>query len=83
MDLQVHLLIHLVDEIELAGVVSMRWMFFFERSMKTLKWYVQQKAHSEGCMAEVYVLNETFIFLCEFLGKDFEYGPFFWDEERA
>ena len=40
MDLQVYLLIHLVDDIELVGVVSMRWMFFFERYMKTLKIYV-------------------------------------------
>jgi hypothetical protein len=83
MDLQVHLLIHLVDDIELAGVVSTRWMFFFERYMKTLKIYVRQKAHPEGCMVEGYVLNEAFFFLCEFLGKDFEDGPRFWDEERA
>jgi hypothetical protein len=83
MNLQVHLLIHLFDGIELAGVVSTRWMFFFERYMKTLKRYVWQKAQPEGCMAEAYVLNESFFFLCEFLGKDFEYGPCFWDEERA
>jgi hypothetical protein len=31
-----HLLIHLVDDIELVGVVSTRWMFLFERYMKTL-----------------------------------------------
>lgn len=58
MDLQVHLIIHLVDEVELAGIVSMRWIFFFERYMKNLKIYVQQKAHLEGCMDEGYVLNE-------------------------
>ena len=83
MDLQVHLLIHLVDDIELEGVISTRWMIFFERYMKNLKIYVRQKAHPEGCMAEGYVLNESFFFLCEFLGKDFEDGPLFWDEERA
>ena len=83
MDLQVHLLIHLVDEIELAAVVSTRWMFFFERYMKTLNIYVRKKEDIEGCMVEGYELNEEFFFLCEFLGKDFEYGPCFWDEERA
>jgi hypothetical protein len=31
MDLQVHLLKYLVDDIELVGVISMRWMFLFER----------------------------------------------------
>ena len=40
MDLQVHLLIHIVNDIELAGVISMRWMFLFETYMKTLKRYV-------------------------------------------
>ena len=40
MDLQVHLLIHLVDDIEIADILSMRWMFFFERYMKTLKIHV-------------------------------------------
>ena len=51
--------------------------------MRTLKRYVRQKAHPEGCMAEGYVLNEAFLFLCEFLGKYFEYGPQIWDEEHA
>ena len=31
MDLQVHLLIQLVDEVELVGVVSCHWMCFLER----------------------------------------------------
>ena len=83
MNLQVNLLIHLVDDIKLAGLVSMRWMLFFERYMKTLKRYVQQKAHLEGCMVEGYVLYEAFFFLCEFLGKDFEDGQRIWNEERA
>ena len=34
MDLQVHLLIHLVDEVELFGVFSCRWMFFLDKYMK-------------------------------------------------
>lgn len=34
-------------------------------------------------MAEGYVLNEAFFFLCEFLGKDFKDGPCVWDKERA
>jgi len=32
-------------------------------------------------MVKGYVLNEAFLFLCEFFGKDFEDGPRFWDEE--
>ena len=40
MDLQVHLLIHLVDEVELFGVVSCHWMLFLERYMEKLKGFV-------------------------------------------
>ena len=40
MDLQVHLLMHLVDEVELVGVVSYHWIFFLERYMKKLKGFV-------------------------------------------
>ena len=40
MDLQVHLLIHLVDEVELFGVASCHWMLFLERYMKKLKGFV-------------------------------------------
>ena len=51
MDLQVHLLIHLVDEVELVEVVSCRWMFFLERYMKKLKGFVRQREKPEGSMA--------------------------------
>ena len=43
-DVQVHLLVHLVDEVKVAGVVFGRWMFFVERYMKTLKDFVRQRA---------------------------------------
>ena len=41
MDLQVHLLIHLPNEVELAGVVSCCWMFFLDIYMKKLKGFVR------------------------------------------
>ena len=59
MDLQVHILIHLVDEVELVGVVSCRWMFFLERYMKKLKGFVRQRAKLEGSMAEAYISYST------------------------
>jgi hypothetical protein len=40
MDLQVHLLIHLLDEVELSGVLSCCWIFFLERYMKKLMGFV-------------------------------------------
>jgi hypothetical protein len=48
MDFLVHLLIHLVYEVELVGVVSYRWMFFLERYMKKLKGFVRQREKPKG-----------------------------------
>ena len=50
--IQIHILVHLVDEVAMAGVVSTRWIFFLERFMKTLKTFVHQILRLEGCMAE-------------------------------
>ncbi|MCO5602965.1 hypothetical protein L7F22_057106 [Adiantum nelumboides] len=44
LNIQVHLLVHLVDEVEIAGTVHARWMFFLERFMTTLKGFVRQRA---------------------------------------
>ena len=40
-DIQPHLIIHLVREIDLAGLVRYRWMYFAERYMKRLKDWVR------------------------------------------
>ena len=50
--IQMHLLVHVVDEVSIAGVVNSRWMFFLERFMKTLKGFVRQRARPEESMAE-------------------------------
>ncbi|MCO5612632.1 hypothetical protein L7F22_066901 [Adiantum nelumboides] len=82
-DIQVHLLIHLVDEIELAGVVSARWMFWAERFMGVLKGYVRQKARPEGSMAEGWMLEECMYYVCEYLEQtDFE-APCVWTNESS
>ena len=42
--IQVHKLVHLVDEEDLAKVVNTQWMFYLERFMKVLMGFVCQKA---------------------------------------
>ena len=49
---QLHLVVHLIDEIAICGVVHSRWMFFIEHFLKTLKGFVRQRARPKGCMAE-------------------------------
>ena len=64
---QVHLLVHIVDEVEIAGVVHTRWMFFLERFMKVLKGFVRQKTRPEGSMAEGWLAQESCVFISEYL----------------
>ena len=62
MDLQVHILIHHVEEVELVGVVSFRCMFFLERYMKKLKGFVRHREKPEGSKVEGYISYESFYY---------------------
>ncbi|XP_062026080.1 uncharacterized protein LOC133742441 [Rosa rugosa] len=64
-DIMLHLSVHLVREVELCGPVFFRWMYPFERYMKTLKGYVKNRRHPEGCIAESYIAEEAVEFLAE------------------
>ncbi|MCO5572395.1 hypothetical protein L7F22_026149 [Adiantum nelumboides] len=69
LNIQVHLLVHLVDEVEIAGTMHARWMFFLERFMKTLKGFVRQRARPEGSMAEGWLVQESCVFVSEYLSR--------------
>ncbi|XP_010431497.1 PREDICTED: uncharacterized protein LOC104715823 [Camelina sativa] len=66
-DIMYHLPIHLAREARLGGPVHFRWMYPFERYMKTLKAYVKNYARPEACMAEGYLAEECIAFCMEFL----------------
>ncbi|CAL9029484.1 unnamed protein product [Prunus brigantina] len=66
-DIMVHLVVHLVREVRLCGPVYFRWMYPFERYMKVLKGYVQNRNHPEGCIAERYIAEEAIEFCTEHL----------------
>jgi len=44
MDIQLHILILLVDDIEIASVISAKSIFFVERFLKVLKIFARQKS---------------------------------------
>ena len=58
-DVMIHLSVHLVREVELCGPIFLRWMYPFERYMKTFKGYVRNRARAEGCIAEAYIAEEV------------------------
>jgi hypothetical protein len=56
-DQMTHLLVHIVDELEICGPVASRWCYPMECYLGVLKNYVQNKAKLEGCMASSYTLG--------------------------
>ncbi|CAL2230503.1 unnamed protein product [Prunus armeniaca] len=66
-DIMVHLVVHLVREVRLCGPVYFRWMYPFERYMKVLKGYVQNRTRPEGCIDERYIAEEAVEFCTEHL----------------
>ncbi|XP_013729011.2 uncharacterized protein LOC106432716 [Brassica napus] len=66
-DIMFHLPLHLAREARLGGPVHFRWMYPFERYMKTLKSFVKNYARPEVCMAEGYMAGECMAFCLEFL----------------
>jgi hypothetical protein len=57
-----HLTVHLADEARLAGPVQYRWMYPFERYLRTLKNNVKNKAKVEGSISNAYTLTEISTF---------------------
>ncbi|XP_074361828.1 uncharacterized protein LOC141702017 [Apium graveolens] len=58
-DLMFYISVHLVREVELCGPIFLRWMYPFERYMKTFKGYIRNRARAEGCIAEAYIAEEA------------------------
>ncbi|BBG93427.1 hypothetical protein Prudu_001433 [Prunus dulcis] len=53
--------------VRLCGPVYFRWMYPFERYMKVLKGYVQNRTRPEGCIAERYIAEEAVEFCTQHL----------------
>ena len=68
-DIMIHLTVHLVEQVRLCGPVYLRWMYPFERQMKTLKDYVRNRYRPEGCIVESYIAEEALAFCAEYLSN--------------
>jgi hypothetical protein len=58
-DLMMHLVIQLIEELDICGPIHFCWMYPIERAIKDLKGYVQNMCKPERNMVEVYNFNET------------------------
>jgi hypothetical protein len=65
-DFKTHLVIHLVDELEICGLVATHWCYPIERYLNVLKKYVCNKANLEGCIAFECLYDEALGFGMEY-----------------
>ncbi len=75
-----HLLIHMVEELELCGLVHTHWMYPVAHYLKTLKRFVRNRARLEGNVVEGYVLQEALRFCTNYLQNFTATSRRVWDE---
>jgi len=66
LNIMTHLLIHLVEDLDVCGPVGPRWCYPIERFMVILKHYVCNKTKPEGCMVMGYMYDEALGFCTEY-----------------
>src|SRR4051812_6743048 len=66
-DIMTHLLVHLVEEINILGPVFLHNMFPFERFMGVLKKYLHNRARPEGSISKGYGTEEVIEFYVDFI----------------
>jgi hypothetical protein len=81
-DCQVHLLVHLVDEVAIVGPVHCRWMYWLERYMAVLKGYVCNRARVERSMATRHLATESMFYYSNILATIDPSCSHEWMEDR-
>jgi len=66
-NIMTHLIVHLVEEIQVLGPVFLHNMFPFERFMGVLKKYVHNRARPEGSISKGYGTEEVIEFCVDFI----------------
>jgi len=81
-DIITHHPYHPMQELDLCGLVSARWMYPIERYMKTLKSYVRNMARPKTYMVEDYLRDECIRFVMEYLQSFDVTEMWVWDAEE-
>jgi hypothetical protein len=58
-DIMVHLIVHLVGQIDALGPMYLHEMWIYERFMSILNGSISNRAHLEGSMIEAYTTKEA------------------------
>jgi hypothetical protein len=68
-NIMIHLLYHLVDELDLCTPVATGWMYLLEWYMKTLKTFVCNMARPKRSMVAGYIWDECLSFIIKYLQR--------------
>ncbi len=68
-DIMVHLILHLMDELDMCGPVHTRWMYCVECLNKVLKGYLQNMVQLEASMVIRYLMDETLGLITEYMDQ--------------
>ncbi len=66
-DIMTDLILHVMEELDICKLVHNKWMYLIERTMKTFKTYVHNKARSKASMALGYIYDETIRFVTKYM----------------
>jgi hypothetical protein len=58
-DVMTHLLVHLVEQLELCGLVHIWWMYPIQHYLIALNGFLRNKGKPKGSMVEGYALEES------------------------
>ncbi len=61
-NMMTHLIIHLLDELEIRGLVGAMWCYPMERHLSILKIYVRNRVRPKACMVFGYMYDEALKF---------------------
>jgi hypothetical protein len=81
-DIMVHLILHLVDELDLCGLVHTRWMYRVEHLNKVLKGYVHNMVQPEASMETRYLMDETLGLIIEYMDQFQPSKRQIWDSDE-
>ena len=81
-DVMTHLVIHLVDELEICRPVHSRWCYSIERYLGVLTKFVRDKSKPEAGMASGYMIEESLGFGTEYFALYLHARRCMWDSEE-
>lgn len=81
-NIMTHLVIHLVNELEICGPVHARWCYSVERYLGVLTKYVRDKSKPEAGIATGYMIDESLGFCTEYFELYEHTKSRVWDAEE-